>query len=103
MVEKLLSRKFLLAAMGVLAVLLRDWLGLSPEAAQQIVTLVAAYILGEGAVDAAAAFKKPDPDGRLEGLKAAVLRSVADGTIGASTGHALVVELNKGLEGTKGD
>jgi hypothetical protein len=59
MIEKLLSRKFVLAVLGAVAVLLRDWLGLSPEAVQQIVTLVAAYILGEGAVDAAAAFKKP--------------------------------------------
>ena len=58
--QKLLSRKFVLAVLGVLAVVLRDWLGLSEQAAQQIVTLIAAYILGEGAVDALSAFRKPN-------------------------------------------
>ena len=62
MIEKLKSRKLVVAVVGVFAILATQLFGV-PEAAASamagdIVTIVSTYVLGQGAVDAAGAFKK---------------------------------------------
>ena len=57
MKNKLKSRKLWMAVGGVLIVMLTDWLGLSPETSEGIVTAVVtilvAYLGGQSIVDAA--------------------------------------------------
>ena len=56
MKDKLKSRKLWMAIGGVVAVMLTDWLNLSPDTSEAIVTalvtIVVAYIGGQGIVDA---------------------------------------------------
>ena len=61
MLEKFKSRKFLLALGSALLVLLNEGLGfgIPEEAFNRLVALVVAYLLAEGAVDVAKAFKRP--------------------------------------------
>ena len=55
--ERLKSRKLWVAVSGVIAVMLTDWLKLSPEMSEGIVTalvtIVVAYLGGQSIVDAA--------------------------------------------------
>ena len=51
--NKILSRKFIVTIVTAIIVAASDSLGLSPETAQWLVGLASAYILGQGAVDAA--------------------------------------------------
>tara|TARA_R110000824_G_scaffold77233_6_gene195404 strand:- start:9016 stop:9225 length:210 start_codon:yes stop_codon:yes gene_type:complete len=55
--ERLKSRKLWVAVGGVIAVMLTDWLKLSPEMSEGIVTalvtIVVAYLGGQSIVDAA--------------------------------------------------
>ena len=57
MKDKLKSRKLWVAVGGVIAVMLTDWLKLSPEMSEGIVTalvtIVVAYLSGQSIVDAA--------------------------------------------------
>tara|TARA_R110002051_G_scaffold70928_4_gene127815 strand:- start:740 stop:982 length:243 start_codon:yes stop_codon:yes gene_type:complete len=57
MKDKLKSRKLWVAVGGVIAVMLTDWLKLSPEMSEGIVTalvtIVVAYVGGQSLVDAA--------------------------------------------------
>ena len=57
MKDKLKSRKLWVAVGGVVAVMLTDWLRLSPEMSENIVTalvtIVVAYVGGQSLVDAA--------------------------------------------------
>ena len=57
MKDKLKSRKLWVAVGGVVAVMLTDWLSLSPEMSEGIVTalvtIVVAYVGGQSLVDAA--------------------------------------------------
>ena len=56
MKEKLSSRKLWVAIGGLLTVIATDWIGISPEASQQIidavVIIVPSYLGGQGIVDA---------------------------------------------------
>ena len=56
MKEKLSSRKLWVAIGGLLTVIATDWMGLTPEAAEQIigavVVIVPSYLGGQGIVDA---------------------------------------------------
>ena len=56
MKEKLKSRKFWMAIGGLLTVAATEWLNLSPELTEQVVSaviiIVPAYIGGQGIVDA---------------------------------------------------
>lgn len=60
-VEKLKSRKFWIAVLSGLLVVLNDQFGWSidPEAIKQFITVMVGYILAEGVADAAGAIKKP--------------------------------------------
>jgi divalent metal cation (Fe/Co/Zn/Cd) transporter len=57
MKDKLKSRKLWVAVGGVVAVMMTDWLNLSPEMSESIVTalvtIVVAYVGGQSLVDAA--------------------------------------------------
>lgn len=57
--EKLGSRKFLVTVAGVITVIANDYfkLGLDGDTVFSIVSLVAAYVLGQGYVDAKKAIK----------------------------------------------
>lgn len=59
--DKLRSRKFWLAVVAALIAVANDGLGLNlpREAIMTVATVVIAYILGEGAVDAARALRGP--------------------------------------------
>ena len=59
MLEKLKSRKLLMAVGAVLIILVNDVLGLNINEAtlQQVVVIVVGFIVGQGAVDVAAALK----------------------------------------------
>tara|TARA_B100000287_G_C20535144_1_gene742432 strand:- start:830 stop:1030 length:201 start_codon:yes stop_codon:yes gene_type:complete len=56
MKEKLSSRKLWVAIGGLLTVIATDWMGLTPEASEQIigavVVIVPSYLGGQGIVDA---------------------------------------------------
>lgn len=61
MLDKLKSRKFWIAVLSGLLVLLNDqfgW-GITPDTLNKFVTLMIGYLLAEGAVDAAGAIKRP--------------------------------------------
>ena len=57
MIAKLKSRKFLVAIVTAVLVTTGDTLGLNHETTQMLVNLAASYIIGQGVVDAATAFK----------------------------------------------
>ena len=57
MFDKLKSRKLWATIVGGILVTLGDAIGLSPDAAQWIVTLVTGYIVGQGIADAGAGIK----------------------------------------------
>jgi uncharacterized membrane protein len=61
MLEKLKSRKFWIAVLSGLLVVLNDQMGwgIEPEAIKQFITIMVGYLIAEGAVDAAGAIKKP--------------------------------------------
>jgi hypothetical protein len=59
MLEKLQSRKLWAAVVGTLIVTLGQNLGLDPSAVQWAAGIIAAYILGQSHVDAAAAKHQP--------------------------------------------
>jgi uncharacterized membrane protein len=60
MTDKLKSRKFWMAAVTGLLVILNDGIGLNlpSEAIKNVVEVVIAYIIGQGAVDAVSSLKK---------------------------------------------
>jgi hypothetical protein len=59
MIEKLKSRKLMVALGGLLTVIATEWVGVSPEIAEKVISSVVvitcAYIGGQGIVDALAA------------------------------------------------
>jgi len=50
--ELLKSRKFLIACLGVIAVVAKETLGLDPSQTESIGTIVIGWLLSHGAVDA---------------------------------------------------
>jgi uncharacterized membrane protein len=59
--DKLKSRKFWIAVLSGLLVVLNDqfgW-GINPDAIKQFITVMVGYILAEGVADAAGAIKRP--------------------------------------------
>jgi len=59
MIEKLKSRKFIVAILGGLLTVFGQAIGLTPDIIESLVQIVVFYIMGQGAVDAVAAIKKP--------------------------------------------
>lgn len=57
MKEKLASRKLWAAVAGAMLTTFGQQLGLSPEILNNIVTIIVAYIAGQGIVDAAKGFR----------------------------------------------
>lgn len=62
MIEKLKSRKFIVAVGGVLSVIATDLIGLRPEMTEWVIgaitVICSAYIGGQGLVDSVAEFAK---------------------------------------------
>jgi len=60
--EKLSSRKFLVTVAGIITVIGNDYfeLGLSKESVFSVVSVIAAYVLGEGYADGKRALKGED-------------------------------------------
>ena len=57
MLEKLKSRKFIALVVGTILTTTLNYVGVSAEFTLQIVGLISSYIIGQGAVDAAAALR----------------------------------------------
>ena len=57
MIEKLKSRKFIALVVGTILTTTLNYVGVSTEFTLQIVGLISSYIIGQGAVDAAAALR----------------------------------------------